>query len=133
MIVHKPIPHLQIKGSREIPGTNYGTPKEVWGFSVAAGRGAPEKLALAVLQANADLLGLEGLPLRRRRVIPSRGAWHIIFDQQPLGHRIHRAYVTVHMNRDHVIYLIKNRAVPSTMLPVHASQKIRVSRARDVA
>jgi hypothetical protein len=133
MIVHKPVPHLRIKRFREIPGTNYGTPKEVWGFVVAAGRGAPEKLALAALQANADLLGLEKLPLRRRRVIPSRGAWHIIFDQQHLGHRIHRAYVTVHMNRDHEIYLIKNRAVPLAMLPESATQKVTTARAREVA
>ncbi|HMF60586.1 MAG TPA: M36 family metallopeptidase [Vicinamibacterales bacterium] len=133
MIVHKPVPHLRIKRCREIPGTNYGTPKEIWGFTVAAGRGVPEKLALATLQANADLLGLEALPLRKRRVIPSRGAWHIIFDQQHLGYRIHRAYVTVHMSRDHEIYLIKNRAVPSTLLPESATQKIKTARARDVA
>lgn len=133
MIVHRPVPHLRIKRYREIPGTNYGTPKEVWGFVVAAGRGAPDALALATLEANADLLGLAGLPLRRRRVIPSRGGWHIIFDQHYLGHRIHRAYVTVHMNRNHDIYLVKNRAVPSTELPKSATQKITTARARDIA
>lgn len=126
-------PRLRLKRYREIPGTYYGTPKEVWGFELAGGRGSPADIAEAALDANADLLGLEHVPLRRRRVIPSVGGWHIILDQQHLGTRIHRAYVTVHMNRRREIYLVKNRAVPVALLPERSEKKITVDRAREIA
>ena len=51
--------------------------------------------------------------LRRRAVKRSIGGWHVIFDQRLFGHRVHRAYVTVHMNRDRQVYLVKSRAVPN--------------------
>src|SRR5262245_713697 len=88
---------------REIPGMNYDTPKELWGFHIKGGRGKPQDIARAVLDANATLLGLEPFPIRERQVIPSLGGWHVIYDQvhPEDGVRIHRAYVSVHMNLRH--------------------------------
>jgi hypothetical protein len=105
----------------------------VWGFELAAARGTPVDIAQAAIDANADLLGLERVRLRRRRVIASRGGWHVIFDQRHLRTRIHRAYVTVHMNNRRQVYLVKNRAVPATLLPESSKKKITVDRAREIA
>jgi len=100
---------------RLIPGTNYGTPKELWGFVKPGGSGSPRQVAERFLKANATLLGLEEFPIDYRGTRASVGGWHVIFDQH-YGKRIHRAYVSVHMNRNHEIYLAKNRAVPVRLL-----------------
>lgn len=97
---------------RTVQGANYGTPKEVWGFRTARGRGTAETIARDFLRANSDLLGLRGLRLRRRRTIRSAAAEHVIFSQSLLGRPIHRAYVTVHLDPEKRVYLVKNRAIP---------------------
>ena len=63
---------------------------------------SPAELARIVLSTNAELIGLDGVlrTLHRRVVKRSIGGWHVIFNQRLFGHRVHRAYVTVHMNRD---------------------------------
>jgi hypothetical protein len=126
---------LRLKRYRQVPGANYGTPKEAWGFSLPAQRGAPKEIALDVLRANAALLGLAGVftDLEWRKNIPSRGGWHVIFNQTFRGTRIHRAYVTVHMNRRKEVYLVKNRAVPAEQLPAKVPADIGVTRARGLA
>src|SRR5689334_21062421 len=102
---------------REIAGINYDTPKELWGFRINGGPGEPQDIARTVLDANAKLLGLEQFPIRQRQIIPSLGGWHVIYDQvRHDGIRIHRAYVSVHMNLRHEVYLVKNRAVPVKVL-----------------
>lgn len=70
-----------------------------------------------MLRANADLLGTANLTLRLRRHVQGIGAHHLIFTQLVDGKPIHRAYVTVHMDRQGRVYLIKNRAVPTGFLP----------------
>ena len=107
---------------KSVHGEHYGTPKEVWGFRTAQAAVAPrspERAARAFLSANTDLFGLEaGLTgLRKRRVIRSLGANHVIFSQVHAGYHVHRAYVTVHMDGDGRVYLAKNRAVPARLLP----------------
>lgn len=98
---------------RTVQGVNYRTPKEVWGFRTARGRGTAEAVARAFLRANEDLLGLKGLRLTRRRTIRSAAAEHVIFSQSLLGRPIHRAYVTVHLDPEKRVYLVKNRAIPA--------------------
>lgn len=132
-IVQHRDPLLRLAHYHEIPGTNYGTPKEIWGFRLAARGGAPKSVGLAALAANADLLRLDGVCVQHRKVKPSCGAWHVIFNQQHLDRRIHRAYVTVHMNREHEVYLIKNRAVPVAKLPRRINKQITMDRARAIA
>ena len=105
---------LRLKTFRTVPGLNYGTPKEVWGFRTAASGADIESTAREFLRANADILGLEGifLAFRKPRILESLGARHFIFQQEMQRVRIHRAYVTVHADLAGRVYLAKNRAVP---------------------
>ncbi|MEZ4416744.1 MAG: M36 family metallopeptidase [Gemmatimonadota bacterium] len=102
-----------------VPGEYYGTPKEVWGFLAPARAGRPELIAFEFLTANRDLLGIETRlgGLRFTRSIESLGARHVILQQLHEGLRVHRAYVTVHMDLRGRVYLAKNRAVPGVHLP----------------
>ena len=120
---------------REVSGAYYGTPKEVWGLSLPPQKGTPEEVARAALAANAVLLGLDPQlsMLTLRHVKPTPGGWHVIFGQRHLGTPIHRAYVTVHMNRERAVYLIKNRAVPGRLLPPAADVRINEAEARRIA
>ena len=108
------MPSLEIGRHEIVPGRYYRTPKEVWGFRLGPSSRPPGELAYDVLAANRDLIGLRGIlgTLNRRPVRRSVGGWHVIFSQFLFGHRVHRAYVTVHMNRRRQVYLVKNRAVP---------------------
>ena len=40
---------LKIRNAREVPGRNYSTPKELWGFRLAAQARLPRRAALAAL------------------------------------------------------------------------------------
>ena len=112
---------LRLKRGRykTIPGKYYRTPKEIWNFRTAALGGSPESSARAFVVANAALFGLEeGVSeLAVRRVIRSLGATHVIFRQVHDRYRVHRGYVTVHMDRSGRVYLSKNRSVPPHLLP----------------
>jgi hypothetical protein len=115
-----------------VPGRNHGSPKEVWGFRSEPGIGPPRRIAKDFLKANAGLLQLDGIAghLRVQREIESLGAWHVIAQQDHLGLRIHRAYVTVHIGRDRCVYLTKNRAVPRALLPAKAVFRLTATAAR---
>lgn len=116
-----------------VPGTQYGTPKEIWGFRTRAHRGRPELIAHNFLKLNSEILSLKGIRLRRTRIIESLAAHHIIHQQRLDGLPIHRAYVTVHMAKNGRIYLVKNRAVPHDLLEPSAEFKIAAPRARELA
>lgn len=104
-----------------VAGRYYGTPKELWGFRTETESGGPESIAGKFLRANAALLGLSRdlaeLQQRPARVIESLGATHVILQQTYLDMRIHRAYVTVHIDPKSCVYMAKNRAIPSHLLP----------------
>lgn len=104
---------------RSEKGKYYGTPKEVWGFVSRAAKASPEDVARGFLTANAALFELEdelaGLTLRR--VIHSLGADHVIFSQVHDKLRVHRGYVTVHVDKSGRVFLTKNRSVPGRLLP----------------
>jgi hypothetical protein len=110
---------LQKGQYRATPGKHYGTPKEVWGFRTRASAQAVKTVAVGFLQGNRDLFELEDdlANLQLRKVIRSLGAEHVIFSQFHGGLRVHRGYVTVHLDRDRRVYLTKNRAVPARLLP----------------
>jgi Zn-dependent metalloprotease len=55
--------------------------------------------------------------LQLRKVISSLGGYHVIFNQVHDGLRVHRGYVTVHIDRAGRVFLSKNRAVPARLLP----------------
>ncbi len=109
---------LIARNVRTVPGSFYGSPKEVWGFRSEPGRGRPEQIADEFLSANAPFLKLESFRTRLKspRIIESLGAWHVIRQQYHRGLRIHRAYVTVHIGLDRRVFLVKNRAVPEELL-----------------
>jgi hypothetical protein len=112
------MPPLEIERHAIVPGRYYGTPKELWRFRLGASTRPPGELARDVLVENADLIGLRGVlrTLRRRAIKRSVGGWHVIHTQYLFGYRVHRAYVTVHMNRNRQTYLVKNRAIPHDVM-----------------
>jgi hypothetical protein len=126
---------LREKDYRIIPGDQYGTPKEVWGFRSRPTRGRPREVARRFLGANADLLGLVGIhpTLQVQRVVESLGAQHVILQQCYERVRVYRAYVTVHIGADHRVYLIKNRAVPKRFLAERGRFELGREAARDRA
>lgn len=121
---------LEKKAYKEVSGAEYGTPKEIWGFRTKPNRGRPRSIAQSFLKANADLLGLKTVRLRLPRMVESLGAHHIIYQQRFRGLPIHRAYVTVHLDRDGRVYMAKNRAVPRERLKKAADFKIAKLTAR---
>ena len=112
---------LRLKRGRytAIAGKYYRTPKEIWNFRTAARGGSPERIARDFVVANAALFKLEDgvSELAVQRVIRSLGATHVIFKQVHDRYRVHRGYVTVHMDRSGRVYLSKNRSVPPRLLP----------------
>lgn len=112
---------------RTVAGEFYGTPKEVWGFRSSARKGRPDALARDFLVANYRLLGIDAgfEGVRHTKTIESVGARHVIFQQIHHGLRVHRAYVTAHLDRRGRVYLLKNRAVPAALLP--SESEFRVS------
>lgn len=126
---------LTARNFRMVPGTNYGTPKELWHFESDRGRGRPEETALEFLRLHAGVLGIEREldSLRVRRKIESLGASHVILEQKLRRRRIYRAYVTVHVRHDGRVYLVKNRAVPSDVLALAPEARLGAARAVSVA
>jgi len=104
---------------RTVAAEHYGTPKEVWGFRTRPESGGPVRIARRFLRANQSLLGLEGLlgALPTARTVESLGATHVILQQRHRRLRVHRAYVTLHLDRKRRVYLVKNRAIPQALLP----------------
>ncbi len=107
-------------------GEFYATPKEVWGFRAKASAGSPQSVARGFLAANSGLFELEEglLGLEVRRVIRSLGAEHVILNQVHAGLRVHRGYVTVHMDRSGRVFLAKNRSVPARLLPAAFASRL---------
>ncbi|HEY8203509.1 MAG TPA: M36 family metallopeptidase [Pyrinomonadaceae bacterium] len=124
---------MQLKRYKVVPGTEYGTPKEVWGFRTRPRRTPPAVIAEQFIAANSKLLGSKGLSLHRVRQIESLGAHHVIFQQRLRRLPIQRAYITVHLGKEGSIYLVKNRAVPRDFLDPTADFAISESAARKKA
>ena len=128
--------HLKRGRYKTIPGKYYRTPKEIFNFRTAASEGSPESIARDFIVANAALFGLEAgvSELVVQKVIRGLGATHVIFKQIHDGYRVHRGYVTVHLDRAGRVYLSKNRSVPPRLLPGKFESNIgrdeAVSRAR---
>ncbi len=109
---------------RTVEGKNYRSPKQIWGFRTPESRREPFKLAKDFLQKNHKFLKLERdlRSLHFRRSVRSLGAWHFMFEQRWHKLRIHRAYVSVHIDNKGRVYLVKNRAMPYALLPQSQEQ-----------
>src|SRR5712671_680678 len=118
------------------PGKFYGTPKEVWGFETSASGASSENVARSFLKANTKLFKLEAdlARLKMDATLHSVGADHVILNQFHLEIPVHRAFVTVHVNRSGRVFFSKNRAVPADMLPkeflIRISKKQALEKAR---
>ena len=123
---------MELENYREVSGQYYGTPKEVWGFSMPARPGTPRQVADATLRANSAMLKLDPRlrDLDLRKVKTTVSGSHVIYSQSYSGIPIHRAYVTVHMDRNNRVYMIKNRAVPEELLPPVEPVRITETAAR---
>jgi hypothetical protein len=108
---------LQPGSYRTVPGDLYGTPKELWGFSLPA-EGSASAAAARFLKLHDELLGHRGIKLveDERSPLFGLGATHVIWQQEYKGIPVHRAYVTVHVSRRGRLYLAKNRAIPRRLL-----------------
>lgn len=110
---------LQRDGYKSVPGEHYGTPKEIWNFRTRAQHGSPASIARNFLACNSELFqlapGLGGLEVQR--TIRSLGATHVILRQSHDGRRVHRGYVSVHMDLSGRVFLAKNRSMPARLLP----------------
>jgi Zn-dependent metalloprotease len=119
-----------------IAGRHYRTPKELWHIRTSARADSPERIARDFIVANAALFKLEqGVSqLAMQRLIRSLGATHVIFRQIHNGYRVHRGYLTVHVDLSGRVYLCKNRSVPPRLLPAkfdkHIDRHEAVRRAR---
>jgi hypothetical protein len=109
------------------PGEYYGTPKQIWGFRTPAQPGRPDRIARLFLRANAGLFELDPklAGLHYDRTVHGLGATHVIFQQHVLGYPVHRAYVSVHIDRAGRVYLSKNRAMPAAMCPTSSDFRMR--------
>lgn len=119
-----------------VPGRNYATPKELWGFRSEPGEGSPARIARAFLEANAGILGIDPDPLFRKapRIVHGLGASHVILQQRWKRRRVHRAYVTVHIGvKDRCVYLVKSRAAPMDVLQSAPDARIGRERAIRIA
>jgi hypothetical protein len=114
------MPDIRLRPSqfKSVPGSFWGTPKELWGFRLKV-PGSPAAVADRFVRAHADLLGIEEVrkQLRAVRVIESVGASHVLLQQRYRGVAVHRGYVTVHVARGGEVFLVKNRAIPRDSLP----------------
>lgn len=122
---------LQTDQYQVVPGDHYGTPKELWGFRTRPSSSSSTAVATDFLLSNAALLGLEPdlASVERQRIVQSLGAVHVIFQQRIQRRRVHRAYVTVHLDRRGRVYLVKNRAVPKRFLPEAPQWRIDLDQA----
>jgi len=120
---------------RTIPGKDYATPKELWGFRSERGHGTSRLIAWDFLEANRTLLGITSAldRLELARVVHGLGADHVIYQQRWQRRRIHRAYVSVHIGRDRRVYLVKSRAVPEDILRETEEPRLDAARATRLA
>jgi hypothetical protein len=126
---------LRVGPHREIPPEFYGTPKEIWGFRVPRARGSPAAIGRRFIADNEALFGHRNIRgrFKHRKTLESLGATHVIFQQQHLKWRIHRAYVTVHIGPEGRVYMAKNRAIPANLLPVEVKFDITKTDAQETA
>mgnify|MGYP003694714097 CR=1 FL=1 len=120
---------FRICSYHEIPGTSYGTPKEMRGFRTPPQRGNAVTAARSLLAANEARLGLTGLtfgtPRRIKALAPTMSS---SAQRESQAKPVHRAYVTVHLDRRNRVYLIKNRACPGSLSAIHQATFFSQSR-----
>ncbi len=93
-------------------------PKKIYGFETEKYEGTAKEIAEAFLKENKDVLKISAdlSDLRFDKVTESLGASTVLFQQYFDGTPIHGAWVTIHINRDNRIFMVKNDTVPVSKL-----------------
>lgn len=96
---------------------NY-VPKKVYDFETEPMAGEPRDTAEAFLKENLGVLKISASmeDLRFEQVTESLGGKAVLFQQHFDGTPIHGAWVAVHINKEHRIFLVVNDTVPATTL-----------------
>jgi len=102
-------------------------PKKIYGFETEKYDGTPKEIAEAFLKENRDVLKITADldDLKFDKVTQSLGASTVLFQQYFNGTPIHGAWVTIHINKQNRIFMVKNDTVPVLKL----SEKIGAAKA----
>ncbi len=89
-------------------------PKKIYGFETEKYEGTPKEIAEAFLKENKDALKISAAleDLKFDKVTESLGASTVLFQQYFEDTPIHGAWVTVHINKQNRIFMVKNDTVP---------------------
>jgi len=132
---------LQPGTYRIVRGDDRTISREVWGFRTrplaraTLDKSGAHDIAREFLAAHVMLLRLRELldDLREPRILEGLGGFHVLFRQNHLGLKIHRAFVTVHMDRAGRVYLVKESVVPKRHLSDEFTFRIGQDEARSIA
>lgn len=93
-------------------------PKKIYGFETEKYEGTPKEIAEAFLKENMDVLKISADlgDLKFDKVTESLGASTVLFQQYFNGTPIHGAWVTIHINKNNRIFMVKNDTVPVSKL-----------------
>jgi Zn-dependent metalloprotease len=90
-------------------------PRKVYGFETKSYSGTPQEIAQAFVEENLEVLKIS-VPinsLRFEKTIEGLGAWTVLFQQYQDETPIHGARVTVNINLQNRVFMVKNNTVPS--------------------
>ena len=134
---------LEIGGGKSVdfdyePGKYYGTPRQFWGFQIPVKKSdTNSKKFKFVFKLFADFIKLKtnsNNKIKQRAVLKSLAATHIIYQQEYKGIRVHRGFITVHIgNKNNAAYLLKNQAVPISLLEAAPGFGISAKKAEQIA
>lgn len=93
-------------------------PKKIYGFETEKYEGTPKETAEAFLKENMDVLKISADldDLKFDKVTESLGSSTVLFQQYFDGTPIHGAWVTIHINKQNRIFMVKNDTVPVSKL-----------------
>ncbi len=102
-------------------------PKKIYGFETDPYDGTPQEIAENFLKENLDALKISASfeDLKFDMVTQSLGASTVLFQQYYEDTPIHGAWVTVHINKQNRIFMVKNDTVPVSRL----NEKIGIAKA----
>jgi Zn-dependent metalloprotease len=93
-------------------------PKKVYGFRTEPLPGDAREIATAFLKENLPVLKITAAPadLKFDKTVESLGATTVLFQQHFEGTPIHGAWLAVHIDRQHRVFMVKNDTIPLEML-----------------
>jgi Zn-dependent metalloprotease len=101
-------------------------PQTIYGFRTETLPGEPREIAERFLRENLPVLKITVslTDLKFDKVVPSLGATAVLFQQYYDETPIHGAWVTIHLDQQNRVFMVKNDAVPQAVL-VESSAKVK--------